>query len=104
MYNIEWIKAQVANILMCGGPDDHIDGYEEIADFIQALLEGKGKEWVEMYNVLVRGEKENNWQDIKRMYYPLPIDESTLQPPLQKEMLSKNFIDTINNIEDNLNK
>ncbi len=104
MENIEWIKEQVANILRFDGPDGHIDGYEEIADFIKALLEGNGKEWVELYNTSVEEENEKNWKDVVRRYCPLTIEEAIAQPPLQKDVLSKSFIESINSIEDKLSK
>lgn len=31
------------------GPDGHCDGANIIADFVEALLNGKGKEWAKEY-------------------------------------------------------
>lgn len=45
----DWIDTVICNIMHFDGPDRHVDGHEEITDFIMALLEGKDREWAETY-------------------------------------------------------
>jgi hypothetical protein len=39
----------IREIMINDGPDGHIDGHETIADFIVALLEGRGEAWAASY-------------------------------------------------------
>ena len=48
--NYEEIEETIADIMINDGPDGHCDGSDVIARFVVALLEGRGKEWIEGYN------------------------------------------------------
>jgi len=56
----EWIEEQVSDIMSNDGPDGHTDGSNIIADFIEALLEGREHEWVEDYKV--KTENKHLWK------------------------------------------
>lgn len=43
------IDSIVKDILISDGPDGHCDGSEIITDFIEALIEGKEKDWLRQY-------------------------------------------------------
>ena len=45
----EKIDSIISHILLIDGPDGHIDGHEEITDFIMALMNGVGNEWFKEY-------------------------------------------------------
>lgn len=45
----EQIEKVVIEIMSRDSPDGHVDGYEVLTDYILALLDGKGDEWVEKY-------------------------------------------------------
>jgi len=45
----EEVEYVVKEILIRDGPDQHYDGYEELTDFIMALLNDTGVEWFERY-------------------------------------------------------
>lgn len=49
LMNREHIENIIAHVLLIDGPDGHIDGYEEITDFIIALMNGVGEEWFKEY-------------------------------------------------------
>lgn len=51
MKDKEWIEEQVCDIMYNDGPDRHTDGADVIADFIEALLNGKEDEWVAAYKI-----------------------------------------------------
>ena len=48
-FTSEVLEDIVSLILICDGPDGHCDGSGIIRDFILALLEGRGVEWVRKY-------------------------------------------------------
>ena len=43
------IEDAIIDILRRDGPDGHIDGYEIIADYVEAVLEGRAGEWLRKY-------------------------------------------------------
>ena len=43
------IEDVVRRIMREDGPDGHVDGCDVIADFICALVEGRGEEWERSY-------------------------------------------------------
>jgi len=47
--NKEQIENIISDIMINDGPDGHCDGANIIADFVEALLNGKGKEWAKEY-------------------------------------------------------
>lgn len=50
----EEIENAVALILINDGPDGHVDGADVIANFILALLDGTGPDWIESYGKRAR--------------------------------------------------
>lgn len=44
--NKKQIDNVICGILYLDGPDMHIDGHDIIVDFIMALLDGKGEQWL----------------------------------------------------------
>jgi hypothetical protein len=51
MKDKEWIEEQVIEIMSNDGPDGHTDGSDIIADFIEALFNGKEDEWIATYKI-----------------------------------------------------
>ena len=47
--NKEQIENIISDIMINDGPDGHCDGANIIADFVESLLNGKGKEWAKEY-------------------------------------------------------
>ena len=47
--NKEQIENIISDIMINDGADGHCDGANIIADFVEALLNGKDKEWVTEY-------------------------------------------------------
>jgi len=45
----EQIEEIIAGILIKDGSDGHCDGADIIAEFVDALLNGKGNDWLEDY-------------------------------------------------------
>lgn len=43
------IDGVIRTIMYYDGPDRHVDGHDKITDFIMALLEGDGYQWVSKY-------------------------------------------------------
>ena len=62
MKDKEWIEEQVGEIMYNDGPDRHTDGSDVIADFIEALLNGKEDEWVDAYKIKCE-EKDRQYQE-----------------------------------------
>ena len=47
--NYKEIEDAVADILLNESGDGHIDGSDTIARFIEALMNGKGEQWINKY-------------------------------------------------------
>lgn len=45
----ESIANVIADIMVNDGPDGHCDGSDIIADFIEAVIDDRQKEWLEEY-------------------------------------------------------
>lgn len=47
------IESRVAEIMRLNGPDGHTDGAEVIAEYICALIRGRGEEWMAQWRARV---------------------------------------------------
>lgn len=47
----EFISNTIADIMVNDGPDGHCDGSDIIADFFEAYIDGRQKEWLEKYYI-----------------------------------------------------
>lgn len=52
----ETIEDIIKDIMINDGPDGHCDGANIIADFVESLLNGKGKEWAKEHFI-----NKDNW-------------------------------------------
>ena len=67
MKSKKWIEEQVCKIMYNDGPDQHTDGADIIADFIEALMKGEEDEWFNNYKSEVKVEDIRYKEWLNRM-------------------------------------